>query len=70
MGEPNLVDAGEFENKAIPITPKKISKPGKKFPKTNDQNLLWMKILGVTILVFIGVVVCLRKTTTLNGYKK
>lgn len=70
LGEPNLVDAGEFENKAIPITPKKISKPGKKFPKTNDQNLLWMKILGVTILVFIGVVVCLRKTTTLNGYKK
>ncbi|MDB1717929.1 SpaA isopeptide-forming pilin-related protein, partial [Enterococcus casseliflavus] len=59
LGEPSLVDVGEFENKAISTieNSEKGSSHDKKLPKTNDQDLVWMEILGVIILILIGIII-------------
>ncbi|MFS0933966.1 SpaA isopeptide-forming pilin-related protein [Enterococcus casseliflavus] len=68
LGEPSLVDVGEFENKAISTieNSEKGSSHDKKLPKTNDQDLVWMEILGVIILIFIGIIVYFRQKIKLT----
>jgi len=55
VGKPTLQSVGTFVNKKTPGTPNKPSNPPKKLPKTNDQNLLWIQVVGVILIISVVV---------------